>query len=319
MPGGLNDFDPSASTHHPPRSQQPAMPTRQPPEPRESSSAIRYQPPSVSDEETSAKRKRNGASEEDSSDDDLPIKRVKKRNQSSGEQSSSMDIDGSTNASVPGKEAESKGIKQEFEADDPPERGESGRQRWNSTGSITTKGSGQQQTAAGRSSGHRIVDANSAMQPPTSQKIPSLARTKPSSTGYAGSAFQDLFRAPGATATTKYSTKPMTLAQRDVLLEKLKNLKKTKNSVPFLKPVDYIALDIPDYLKVIKNPMDVGTIETKLMENKYKSIQAFADDFDLIVSNAKKFNNPTDPVTQAAFSLEAYFFRMMQGVPSASA
>eukprot|EP00571_Detonula_confervacea_P003895 CAMPEP_0172323960 /NCGR_PEP_ID=MMETSP1058-20130122/49994_1 /TAXON_ID=83371 /ORGANISM="Detonula confervacea, Strain CCMP 353" /LENGTH=2248 /DNA_ID=CAMNT_0013040093 /DNA_START=17 /DNA_END=6763 /DNA_ORIENTATION=+ len=41
---------------------------------------------------------------------------------------------------------------------------------------------------------------------------------------------------------------------------------------PFLQPVDPIALGIPDYLTVIKEPMDVGTLERELVEGKFSRI-----------------------------------------------
>lgn len=37
----------------------------------------------------------------------------------------------------------------------------------------------------------------------------------------------------------------------------------------FEKPVDPEADNVPDYLKVIKRPMDFGTIKLKLLELKY--------------------------------------------------
>ena len=33
---------------------------------------------------------------------------------------------------------------------------------------------------------------------------------------------------------------------------------------PFIAPVDPVALNIPSYLKIIKKPMDFGTIEKNL-------------------------------------------------------
>jgi hypothetical protein len=41
----------------------------------------------------------------------------------------------------------------------------------------------------------------------------------------------------------------------------------------FLKPVDTTL--VPDYLSVIKNPMDFGTMREKVVRNMYKSIDDF--------------------------------------------
>lgn len=41
----------------------------------------------------------------------------------------------------------------------------------------------------------------------------------------------------------------------------IRQLLNHKYSGPFVEPVDPVALNIPDYLEVIKNPMDLSTIE----------------------------------------------------------
>jgi bromodomain-containing factor 1 len=109
----------------------------------------------------------------------------------------------------------------------------------------------------------------------------------------------------------------MTAVQRNSLVEKMKNLKKTKNSAAFLRPVDYVALNIPSYPDIIKNPMDLSTMESKLKAGEYGSVQDFANDFDLIISNTRRFNGDAHMVTIAGMAMEAYFRRMMESVPSA--
>lgn len=49
-------------------------------------------------------------------------------------------------------------------------------------------------------------------------------------------------------------------------------LKSHSKISPFLEPVDPIALGIPDYLQVIKEPMDVGTLERELVGGIYSRI-----------------------------------------------
>jgi hypothetical protein len=48
-------------------------------------------------------------------------------------------------------------------------------------------------------------------------------------------------------------------------------LKKHQFSEPFLRPVDTVALNIPDYYDVIKEPMDFSTVEAKIRGNDYVS------------------------------------------------
>ena len=121
----------------------------------------------------------------------------------------------------------------------------------------------------------------------------------------------------GPVAAPVYSTEPMTSLQKTVLMEKMKNLKKTKNSISFLKPVDPVALNIPSYPEIVKNPMDLGTMDVKLRDGQYGSVQDFANDFDLIIGNVRRFNGDAHPVTQAGMAMEAYFRRVMENVPSA--
>ena len=118
-----------------------------------------------------------------------------------------------------------------------------------------------------------------------------------------------------STTAPRHSTTPMTEPQKRTLVEKMKNLKKTKHSLFFVRPVDPLALNIPTYHDVIKNPMDLGTMDQKLKSNQYGSVQDFVDDFNLIISNTMTFNGPNHAVTQAGMSMKAYFDKMMESIP----
>ncbi|KAF8601367.1 Bromodomain-containing protein, partial [Ceratobasidium sp. AG-I] len=51
------------------------------------------------------------------------------------------------------------------------------------------------------------------------------------------------------------------------------------------------------YLEEIKRPMDLGTMTTKLRSGKYKIMDDFKDDVELIIRNCRQFNPPgTFPV-----------------------
>lgn len=123
--------------------------------------------------------------------------------------------------------------------------------------------------------------------------------------------------APAEGATVQVSTAPMTSYQKASLVEKMKNLKKTKHSIAFLRPVDYVTLNIPTYPEIIKQPMDLGTMDKKLKNNEYGSVQDFVDDFRLIIANVRRFNGDQHTITQAGLNMEAYFNRMLESVPSA--
>ncbi|KAI8927089.1 Bromodomain-containing protein, partial [Entophlyctis helioformis] len=56
----------------------------------------------------------------------------------------------------------------------------------------------------------------------------------------------------------------------------------------FGEPVDTSA--VTDYLTVIREPMDLGTMTSKVHKNAYRSLEDFQRDFELIVNNAKTYN-----------------------------
>ncbi|ERS97578.1 hypothetical protein HMPREF1624_05749 [Sporothrix schenckii ATCC 58251] len=90
------------------------------------------------------------------------------------------------------------------------------------------------------------------------------------------------------------------------VLKELVKAKHYENNHWFLKPVDAVALQIPTYHKVIKKPMDLGTMQTKLNLGEYVSAKDFENDFGLIVKNCRKFN-VVGEVVDAANRLEDLF------------
>ncbi|CAL0329890.1 unnamed protein product [Lupinus luteus] len=89
----------------------------------------------------------------------------------------------------------------------------------------------------------------------------------------------------------------------------LKSLMSQKHSWVFNKPVDPVALNIPDYFTVISQPMDLGTIKSKLDKNIYFSIEEFAVDVRLTFSNAMTYNPPSNDVHLMAKDLNKLFER----------
>ncbi|KAG2689175.1 hypothetical protein I3760_09G128500 [Carya illinoinensis] len=75
----------------------------------------------------------------------------------------------------------------------------------------------------------------------------------------------------------------------------------------FNKPVDPVALNIPDYFTIISNPMDLGTIKFKLEKNMYFDIEEFAADIRLTFSNAMLYNPPGNGVHKMAQELNNVF------------
>lgn len=83
----------------------------------------------------------------------------------------------------------------------------------------------------------------------------------------------------------------------------LQLIKQNKISQPFLKPVDPILMNIPDYFSIIKEPMDLGTVEKKLRNGDYFTAHQFDIDMKKIWSNAKLYNSPDTLIYKLACEL----------------
>lgn len=90
----------------------------------------------------------------------------------------------------------------------------------------------------------------------------------------------------------------------------LRELKKTKYrdiNYPFLQPVDVVALNIPDYVDIVKHPMDLATIERKLAEGDYEEPEQFEQDIRLMFNNCYLYNPPSLPIHKMGKELEKAF------------
>ena len=61
------------------------------------------------------------------------------------------------------------------------------------------------------------------------------------------------------------------------------------------------------YYQVIDNPMDLSSIQAKLLLGKYSSIGKFRQDLDIIHNNAEKFNGQASPIFKAAERLKSIY------------
>lgn len=103
--------------------------------------------------------------------------------------------------------------------------------------------------------------------------------------------------------------------QTRILLEGMRNIRKSKSGLPFLKPVDPVALNIPHYLEVIKLPMDLSTMEQKLKNGQYISVNEYLIDFDQMVQNSVIFNGPEHVVTQQGKNIRSLLNAQLKRVP----
>lgn len=89
--------------------------------------------------------------------------------------------------------------------------------------------------------------------------------------------------------------------------EVLTEIRKSKYydlNAAFLQPVDPVALNIPSYHKIIKKPMDLGTMDQKLKAGEYLNLKEFDKDFELIVKNCRTFNGEDHIITLSALKLQ---------------
>ncbi|XP_067366492.1 bromodomain-containing protein 2b isoform X4 [Channa argus] len=84
---------------------------------------------------------------------------------------------------------------------------------------------------------------------------------------------------------------------------------------PFHEPVDAYRLNLPDYHKIIKQPMDMGTIKKRLENNFYRSASECIQDFNTMFTNCYIYNKPTDDIVLMAQSLEKTFLQKVAQMP----
>lgn len=75
----------------------------------------------------------------------------------------------------------------------------------------------------------------------------------------------------------------------------------------FGAPVDPVALGLPDYLEIVKVPMDLGTIMKRLDQGSYRDFHNFINDVHLTFDNAMLYNPKNSDVYALAKNLKKEF------------
>lgn len=78
--------------------------------------------------------------------------------------------------------------------------------------------------------------------------------------------------------------------KNSVLLKLISSLWREEDAQPFQYPVNFKELNLFDYPKFIKNPMDLSTLRRNVKNNKYKNYDQFFEDLNLIWTNCKIYN-----------------------------
>lgn len=74
---------------------------------------------------------------------------------------------------------------------------------------------------------------------------------------------------------------------------------------PFLEPVNPRL--VPGYRRVIKRPMDFGTMRARLLRGGYSSSAEFAADALLVFDNCQTFNEDDSAVGRAGHAMRRFF------------
>jgi histone acetyltransferase len=97
------------------------------------------------------------------------------------------------------------------------------------------------------------------------------------------------------------------------LLHLLNDLQNHASAWPFIIPVN--KDDVADYYDVIKEPMDLSTMEVKLEADNYHLPEDFIRDAKLVFDNCRKYNNDTTAYAKCANRLEKFMWAQIKTIP----
>ncbi|POS75688.1 histone acetyltransferase GCN5 [Diaporthe helianthi] len=97
------------------------------------------------------------------------------------------------------------------------------------------------------------------------------------------------------------------------LLHLLNDMQNHQSAWPFLMPVN--KDDVHDYYDVIKEPMDLSTMEQKLEMDQYTTPEDFTKDATLIFKNCRQYNSEGTPYTKSANKLEKFMWSKIKEIP----
>lgn len=110
----------------------------------------------------------------------------------------------------------------------------------------------------------------------------------------------------------------ITAYQNDMLKEILTAVCATKDFSEFLKPAHVLHPDIFDnYMELIAEPIDLGTMRHALNHNRYKTMADFRRHVDLLEQNARRYNGKRNKsITAVAVRVKKDIYRRMDESPA---
>ncbi|XP_060798545.1 bromodomain-containing protein 4 isoform X3 [Neoarius graeffei] len=124
-----------------------------------------------------------------------------------------------------------------------------------------------------------------------------------------------IFNPPPPEVVNSSQPKRQTNQLQYLLKVVLKTLWKHQFSWPFQAPVDAVKLNLPDYYKIIKSPMDMGTIKKRLENSYYWNAQECIHDFNTMFTNCYIYNKAGDDIVLMAEALEKLFLQKISEMP----
>ncbi|KAK9478959.1 histone acetyltransferase [Lipomyces japonicus] len=85
---------------------------------------------------------------------------------------------------------------------------------------------------------------------------------------------------------------------------------------PFAQPVN--KDEVSDYYTIIKEPMDLSTMEQRLESDAYQTMEDFLYDARLIYNNCRQYNNETTTYYKNANKLEKFMNQRLRDIPEYS-
>jgi transcription initiation factor TFIID subunit 2 len=84
----------------------------------------------------------------------------------------------------------------------------------------------------------------------------------------------------------------------------IKKIESDSHSHIFQTPVLYKEWGLDDYIKIIRKPMDISTVKSKLIQGVYQSPSDVFNDIQLIWDNCKRYNQEESDIYKTAVLME---------------
>jgi len=147
----------------------------------------------------------------------------------------------------------------------------------------------------------QVGDLN--VEPPGAQETPDFA---PQPTYTQQQAYQPQFSAYQPQA---FQTDQRMMKVYLALYEIIQTIMRDPEAADFLNPVN--VSQFPQYPHLVQHPMDLNTVQERLISGTYKNIAQFAADTRLIFENAFKFNDVTSSMAHKAARMSAKFENLL--------